>query len=374
MSDARPRLRELAEVALRSLPEMYDERSGLFSHKAELRDGRIVNREPNRYYSAAALVGVLSQRIAPADATVSVGRVLDALAEATQVDHNWTLLGTALWAGALAGDRRFAQLVSVLDEELVVERVESASLGQVLQGLVVGAEAFPDQEERAARVAARCADELQARFSPAAELFRGVPFRPSGARTLLGARVTSFAAQVYPLLGLSSFARWRNQPPPPLLRVVAERIVRAQGPQGQWWWLYSSATGAVLERYPVYSVHQDGMAFMGLVPVEQLGEGSYREPLARGVEWLYEENELSMSLVLDDPPFICRNIQRRGSDADAQFGISRANLARVISRSLRGVAGSEGDGTPAATELEPLYECRSYHLGWLLYAYSLVAE
>jgi hypothetical protein len=372
MSDARPRLRDLAEVALRSLPEMYDERSGLFSHKAELREGRIVNREPNRYYSAAALVGILSQTIVPADEVVPVGRVLDALAEATEVERNWSLLGTALWAGALAGDARFARLVGVLDDALVVERAESAGLGQVLHGLAIGAEAFPGQGERAARVADRCAGELRARFSPAAELFRAQPLRPTGVRSLLGTRISSFASQVYPLLGLSSFARWRGESPPPMLRLVADRIVRAQGPQGQWWWLYSPRTGAVLERYPVYSVHQDGMAFMGLVPVERLGEGSYSEPLSRGVDWLYGDNELSTSLVQDDPPFICRNIQRLGSDADAPFGISRANHARAIARSLRG--SPEDDGViHDASQFEPLYECRSYHLGWLLYAYSLIA-
>jgi hypothetical protein len=358
---------------LRSLPEMYDERSGLFSHKAELREGRIVNREPNRYYSAAALVGVLSQTIVSADEVVPVGRVLDALANATRVERNWSLLGTALWAGALAGDQRFARLAGVLDDELVVERVESASLGQVLHGLVMGAERFPEQSEPAARAAVRCAGELRARFSPGAELFRAQPFKPTGVRSLLGSRITSFASQVYPLLGLSSLARWQGEPPPPYLRLVADRIVRAQGPQGQWWWLYSPRTGAVLERYPVYSVHQDGMAFMGLVPVERLGTGSYSEPLSRGVDWLYGNNELSVSLVQDEPPFVCRSIQRLGSDADAPFGISRANHARAIARSLRGRPEDDGE-ISNASEFEPLYECRSYHLGWLLYAHSLIAD
>src|SRR4029077_12931545 len=142
------------------------------------------------------------------------------------------------------------------------------------------------------------------------------------------------------------------------------------GPLGQWWWLYSPSTATVLEGYPVYSVHQDGMAFMGLVPVEQLGEGSYREALALGLDWLDQRNELSLALVEEEPPFICRNIQRVGSDADAAFGISRGNLARAVARSWR--PGSVSDQTEVAPEqLEPLRECRSYHLGWLLYACAL---
>lgn len=362
-------LRELADIALRLLPQMHDRRSGLFSQKAELTDAGIVNRGLNPYYSAASLVGVLSQSLAPADRVVPLGHCLDGLAAAVEGSDNGTLLSTALWAGGLAGDERFARLVGVLDEEFRAAGAESATLGQVLHGLAMGAEAFPAQRDRAARVASRCADELRDRFSPRAELFRAQPLRPTGVRSLLGAGITSFASQVYPLLGLSSLARWRGESPPPMLRLVAERIVRAQGPQGQWWWLYSPRSGAVLERYPVYSVHQDGMAFMGLLPVERLGEGSYATALARGLGWMFEDNELGLALAEQEPPFICRNIQRRGSDSDAPFGISRANFGRVVARSLRG----RGEDTAAASAFEPLRECRSYHLGWLLYAYSLLA-
>jgi hypothetical protein len=110
---------------------------------------------------------------------------------------------------------------------------------------------------------------------------------------------------------------------------------------------------------------------MALLPVEALGVGAYREPLALGLDWLSDRNELSTDLVRRDPPFIFRNIQRAGSDADAMFGISRGNLARVVARSLRPGA----DHTVADPDrLEVLRECRPYHLGWLLYAFALAGE
>ena len=53
------------------------------------------------------------------------------------------------------------------------------------------------------------------------------------------------------------------------------------------------------------------------------------------------------------------------------FGISRANLARVVARSLRPGA----DHTVAEPgALEVLHECRPYHLGWLLHAFALAGE
>ena len=371
--EAETRLRELAGIALRALPQMYDEQSSLFSHKAVPRDGRLVNRGQNAYYSAASMVGILSQPAVEPETVVPVGKALDALHSACERNHGGPLLSTSLWAGALAADSRAARLVASLDESLVVERAESAALGQVLRGLVAGADAFPNVRDAALDLAQRCAAELLDRHSAQSQLFRAMPRRPSGLRTMLGVRITSFASQVYPLLGLASLYSLRGDSPPPALRQTAERLVAAQGPLGQWWWLYSPSTATVLEGYPVYSVHQDGMAFMGLVPLERLGEGSYAEALALGLDWLDEQNELEISLVEEEPPFICRNIQRVGSDADAAFGIGRGNLARAIARSWR--PGSVVDQTSADRDaLEPLRECRSYHLGWLLYAYALTGE
>jgi hypothetical protein len=366
------RMKELAGVALRALPQMYDEHSGLFSQKALPRGDRLVNRGENAYYSAASMVGILAQPAVSPETVVPVGKALDALHAACDADHGAPLLSTTLWAGALAGDPRSARLVASLEHSLDVEQSESAALGQVLRGLVAGAEAYPEVRDAALDLAQRCATELLDRHSAQSRVFRAMPRRPSGLRTMLGARITSFASQVYPLLGLASLYAYRGETPPPALRQTAEHLVEAQGPLGQWWWLYSPSTATVLEGYPVYSVHQDGMAFMGLAPVEQLGEGSYARALALGLDWLYERNELSLTLVEEAPPFICRNIQRVGSDADAPFGISRGNLARAVARSWR--PGSVSDQTEVAPEqLEPLRECRSYHLGWLLCAYALTA-
>ncbi len=351
---------------------MFDEGTGLFSQKALPQGDRLVNRGSNPYYSAASMVGILAQDVVSPDTVVPVGKALDALQAACESDHGAPLLGTTLWAGAIAADPRAAGLVAVLDDSLVVEQAESAALGQVLRGLIAGAEAFPDVRDRALDLAQRCAAELLGRHSADSRVFRAMPHRPSGLRTMLGSRITSFASQVYPLLGLASLYAYRSETPSPALRQTAEHLVEAQGSLGQWWWLYSPSTATVLEGYPVYSVHQDGMAFMGLVPVEQLGEGSYAEALALGLDWLDGRNELSLPLVEEEPPFICRNIQRVGSDADAPFGIGRSNFYRTVARSWH--PGSVGDRTVAAPdELEPLRECRSYHLGWLLYAHALTS-
>ena len=368
--DLQGRFGDLVELSLRALPRMFDEETGLFCQKTVADGDRHENRGSNVFYSAMSTVGILRQPAQPPESVFPLGRALDALHAVAAAGTSPQVLANVVWAMALAEDPRGGPLTKQLAERDDLRNCESAALGHVIHGLAVAAEAYPEQSGQAIEAARRWAPELLGRFSPEADLFG--PFRrPTGVRSALIHRLTSFAAQVYPLHGLASFYRVTGEAPAPALRRAAERIAAAQGPLGQWWWLYSTQTRAVLEGYPVYSVHQDGMAFMALLPVEALGEGAFREPLALGLDWLSGPNELSTDLVRRDPPIVFRNIQRVGSDADAMFGISRANLARVVARSLRPGA-DHTDAEPG--ELEVLRECRPYHLGWLLHAYALAAE
>jgi hypothetical protein len=371
--DLRSGFEPLVDVALKALPQMLDEQSGLFSHKAVVDGGRLVNRGgSNPLYSAMSMVGILTQPKASPDEVVPVGRALDALHTASRLRSQPGILGNILWASALAGDERGRRLVAELAETVRPKRLDGVSLAHALNGVVAAAERWPEEADRARGAAERWVPELLAHFSPRAELFGPSPRIPTGFRTARSRRITSFAAQVYPLHALAAYHRWTGTTPAPQMKRVADRIVEAQGPLGQWWWIYSPVSRTVIEGYPVYSVHQDGMAFMGLEPLERLGIGSYREPLALGLDWLLRGGELSAELWRTDPPIVYRCIQRKGSDADGTFGISRANFRRVLARSLR--PGSLPDQTVAPPEtLEVLHESRSYHLGWLLYAYSLVA-
>jgi hypothetical protein len=369
-SDLQGRFEGLVELSLEALPRMFDEGTGLFCQKTVADGDRHSNRGSNVFYSAMSTVGILRQAARPPESVFPLGKALDTLHAVAAAGTSPQVLANVVWALALAEDPRGADLTRELAAREDLRNCESAALGHVIHGLAVAAEAYPEQGGRAIEACGRWVPELLGRFSPAAELFG--PFRrPTGVRSALIHRLTSFAAQVYPLHGLSSFYRVAGEAPPPTLRRVAERIVAAQGALGQWWWLYSTRSRAILEGYPVYSVHQDGMAFMALLPVEALGEGSYREPLALGLDWLSGPNELSTDLVRRDPPIVFRNIQRVGSDADAMFGISRANLARVVARSLR-PASDHTEAEPSG--LEVLHECRPYHLGWLLHASALAVE
>ncbi len=76
----------------------------------------------------------------------------------------------------------------------------------------------------------------------------------------------SFADQIYPVQALAR-ARDAHGAADPLAAAnrTADRLCAAAGPAGQWWWHYDARNGAVVERYPVYSVHQHAMAPMALL-------------------------------------------------------------------------------------------------------------
>ena len=144
---------------------------------------------------------------------------------------------------------------------------------------------------------------------------------------------------------------------PPEVKSVCDFLVRSQGEFGQWWWFYSTRAPKVIEGYPVYSVHQDAMAMMALLPATRVGAGDYLDALGNGLRWVTGHNELGQSLVDGRAGLIHRAIQRRGGDCDGLAGWSRPQRGAAY------VAALTGRPRSAPSEFERLTECRSYHLG-----------
>jgi hypothetical protein len=363
-------LRELCAVSVRGLPAMADRRTGLFPHKVVLTtDGRVEPRGENALYSAISIIGLLSVgRDDPWTGPVSLGRALDAVAVAVAGpgSSDAALAGTVLWALALAGDARVPTVVDRV-ERLDADALTTMEVALVIAGAVAAMERVPEVRDRAARIARDGVRALLERWSSSAALFAG----PRGRRpaTLAARNVTSFANQVYPLHAIARYAQATSERVPDAAVRTAERLVAHQGPLGQWWWQYSARDGGLVEGYPVYSVHQDGMAFLGLAALQAAGGGRYADALWRGLLWVDGANELGRSLVRRDHDLVLRCIQRAGSDPDGPSGLARRNLVAVQ-------LASWGIGRrPAArahpSRLEVLAECRPYHLGWVLYAGSL---
>jgi hypothetical protein len=194
-------------------------------------------------------------------------------------------------------------------------------------------------------------------------LARGPALHP---RAWLTGRLGFFDAQVYTIVAcLQRDAVVADPEARDAARVLGERLLHHQHPRGQWGWHYNAESGGLVDLYPVYSVHQDGMAPMALLPLERALGVPTTAAVARGVAWLFGENELGEPLVDEERGVIWRSVRRAGDRRRLVHPLKAASLLRV---------GRTLDlGARFAGALEIDREMRPYHLGWCLYAFAEIA-
>jgi hypothetical protein len=180
------------------------------------------------------------------------------------------------------------------------------------------------------------------------------------------AHVGSFADQVYPIQALARLHRSADDPEAlAVAGTVAGAICSAQGAGGQWWWHYDSRTGAVVEGYPVYSVHQHAMGPMALLDLADAGGDGHLDEIRRGLRWLAGPPEGQFAglgqLVLDEPPITWRKVAR--ADHRKIVRGLRAASTRIVPGAR--VAALDRVYPPGVVD----HECRPYELGWLLYTW-----
>jgi hypothetical protein len=206
----------------------------------------------------------------------------------------------------------------------------------------------------------RLARRLITSFEPRSGMFpHSLGGRPKGFR----GHVSCFADLVYPVHALARYAEMFGDTE---ARDVALQcacvICTRQGPGGQWWWHYDRRTGDVVERYPVYAVHQDAMAPMALWALQSAAGIDLRPPIAQGLGWLTHAPELEGgSLIDEDAGLIWRKVARREPrklSRYAQAAVSRLHPA------LR-MPGLDVLFLACVVDRED----RPYHLGWLLHAW-----
>jgi hypothetical protein len=181
------------------------------------------------------------------------------------------------------------------------------------------------------------------------------------------AHVACFADQVYPIQALARLHRTgEDKPALAMAQRCAEQICRLQGPGGQWWWHYDARTGAVIEGYPVYTVHQHAMAPMALMDLAEAsgGSGEFADEIRRGLTWIIAPPELgpdAESMVREPDGVTWRKVFR-GDPRKFVRGLQ--TVTTRVSPGLR-APGLDRLYPPTAIDRE----CRPYEFGWLLFTW-----
>lgn len=167
--------------------------------------------------------------------------------------------------------------------------------------------------------------------------------------------IGSFADQVYPIYALSLYSHiFKSDKAADIAEKCSETLCRLQGPLGQWWWHYNSKTGNVFENYPVYSVHQHGMAPMALFANKKITGLNHDMEVVKGLQWITGNNELGVNLVDELNHLVWRCVHT-----------NKLNTSRNIAHNV--ISNTNTCNIPKDS-LFILKECWSYELGWLLYA------
>jgi hypothetical protein len=355
--DARPRvaLSPLCLGALEFLENAYDEERALFSYSATLVDGRFVNdfQHPLALrYTVNTLLGL--RRAAPYAgghelcAEELVERFLQRQAGRLTSPADRGLLLALLAEGPWEDEAR--RVLSGVAEVCGRPGLNVQDVAWLLWGASAATRAgLAGAEPLAARLL-----RMLLGFADASS---GLP-RHSAKR--YRSHVVSFGGLVYYLRALHEAAgALADHTGAARFRRGVELALRLQGPNGEWPWMIGVARGLPLDVYPVFTVHQDSMAMLFLLPALDSGV-DVQNAIKASVAWNFGRNQLGESLVVEAPFHVYRSIER----AD------RLPRATRYVRTLARAAAARPAGLVPNGGLRINRECRSYHLGWILHAWA----
>jgi hypothetical protein len=351
---------ELVRVAETGLQEMLDKRNQLFCYRRRQAEKGLKNEGSSRRYTIITLLGLWQLENNVRQSAIDTNAIQANLFEkeaSTDAIDNIGDLGLLIWLLALSLPEKLPHFLKEVESKNPLSRYADAQHGLTtelawfLAGLSHASLALGKGTNGADRLALATYEMLKRNYGG-----KGI-FRHMSNSTLTGrirGRIGSFADQVYPIYALTKFAQVYNSTQALNMAVeCANTICHLQGSLGQWWWHYDAVTGRMIGRYPVYSVHQDGMAPMALFALNEVTGSDFRSNICKGLEWVTGQNELGINLIDESRKMIWRSL-------------CQGKFKRYSEEALSLLKLNPNNGQTENPKV--LHECRPYHLGWVLYA------
>ena len=350
----------LNALALRSLVSLFEEKEKLFSRRVTLTEDRFHREGTSRKRTVIALLGL--QRLAESGAAppVDVASIRDVVLKDTSWVRSVGDLGLLIWFTAKCAPERLGVLLKEWELGTALESYADGrqactkGLAWFLAGIAHARLACPGTIPDLTDIAVDTYHLLQDNQSEGA-IFGHAGF-PGFFQRAFCNRFGTFADQIYAIYALTTFARaFQIEEPLGSALGCANSLRALQGEMGQWWYLYDKSACRVVNRYPVFSLHQDGIAPVSLLALGEATGQSFHEPIFKGLAWLAGGNELGDDL---------RNLDR-GLIWDSIAPRSRMTNYWEAALHFMNISGG-----PQAESLRIRYEARPDHFGWLLYAFG----
>lgn len=357
---AQKNVRQHCEMALSGLPQMLDPDRHLFCATLRQTDHGLMREGISYRYSAIVLMGLHRLEQSGMISPVSITSVFNELLSDMSWIDNIGDLGLFLWLCTMVAPELVPKVVKDLQVEQAFERfrdsrhVPTMELAWFLTALscatLSGQGLMGSNREHAFK-----AYELLVQNQGQHGIFSHLGGKRSFAQTFRS-RIASFADQVYPIYSLTKFYEaFGHAEALKQAEACAFAICSAQGTFGQWWWHYDARTGRVVQGYPVFSVHQHGMAPMALFALGDASRSNFDAWIYKGLRWIDSGNELAFDMEDVSANVIWRSMYR-------------SPMKRYLKTAL-GIFGRR-HSPESADGLTVRFECRPYELGWLLYAFA----
>jgi len=351
----------LCELSLKGLVPMFDQDKKTFCYRVrKTKDGIIPDGESFRY-AIITLLGLkrYEQHIGPTP--ISIPEVFNELLSKSSSIVYAGDAGLLLWLTAMVAPDRIGEVYSRLDITNKWKNYQDATKGMttelswLLTGLcyamLKGSQSLPGITDTAVEVF----NLVKGNYGG-----KGI-FRHQHGKSIAGAfrgNIGCFADQVYPIYALTRFAVSHGHSDAlTMARKCSDTICELQGNYGQWWWYYNAKTGRTAGRYPVFSVHQDGMAPMALFAASDVTGVAYDSPIYKGLDWITGKNELGIDMRDFTRNMIWRNFYLRKWKQNRKLELLTTMIGKNSDEIL-------------PPDMDVLYECRPYCLGWILYAFA----
>jgi hypothetical protein len=355
----------LVETALTGLPRMLDPTTGVFPFTVRPSGPAGASLR----YTAITLIGLNAAARAGFETRLDLDRLVRGLVERRREVINPGELGLLLWCLSDYHEEAtpaHGEIIARIPTTAARLRgLTSTELGWLLSGLSRTVQVAPTHAEAADKAHA-VYGALRANYTDATGLFCFGGRAGGRVRRQLRRQLGFFDNQVYGIhSAVDYFRAFADRDALAMAERCCEQVLRAQGPLGQWAWHYNVRTGAVVDRYPVYAVHQHGMGPMALLAVADATDRSYDDALEKSVAWVFGENELRRAMIDQDLGVIWRSIRRRRAHGKLIHVFKLLSLTR-----LQGAGNRLADMVNTPGQLAVDMECRPYELGWLLWAFA----
>ena len=352
---ARVDLTKLVPLALEALQRMFICDQDLFCYREKRLGDRLLLEGLSVRYTAITLIGLVSAQQHGVKIPFNLERLAQRLHRATE--SGLGDLGLISWGLSLQWPILAQQIAGTLKYKIdanALAVLNPMELSWLLIGLCMLYRSGVSRDETLVHDTAYVL--LSTHETRTGLFYRTTP----GVRSVIRP-LASFAMHIYPIYALAIYAEtFQRMALLAPAQACAERLCVLQLSDGGWPWMYDVRTGSVVDPYPVYSVHQDGMAPMALLKLTQVGGYDFSVAIERGIRWLQQNNALKARMIDEKWHTIWR-----AQEVPRVFGFQARLMVNAVSALLLKRAGI------TIGPMKIVAECRPYHLGWLLHAVYL---